>query len=163
MSKTIRSRKSARSTSKAHGRGAGLSATRRALSKSGAVTVGVKVTTLRLAPEFEAGLCLLKRFLHMPVNKMVNEAVGEYIQKRAADVETDLTGVLEQVKAYRRADPQFKQALAQFVTAEARYGGDDPVEGVVVDVEPPTRVQKSKAQKSKAGPAQTMVRELLKR
>jgi hypothetical protein len=132
---------------------------------SGAVTIGVKAKTLpktlRLAPEFEVGLVLLKSVLGKAVNKMVNEAVGEYIQKRAAEVEADLTGVLEQVKAYRRADPQFKQALAQFVRAEARHGGDDPVEGVVVDVEPPARVRRSKA-KSKAGPAQTMVRELLK-
>jgi len=117
----------------------------------------VKAKTLRLAPEFEAGLGLLKSIVGMSVNKMVNEAVGEYIQKRAAEVEADLTGVLDQVKAYRRADPQFKHALGRFVKAEARHGGDDPIEGVVVDAEPPTRVRKSKA-----GPAQTMVRKLLK-
>ena len=134
-------------------------------SGGGLVTTGVKAKTLpktlRLAPEFEVGLVLLKSVLGKAVNKMVNEAVSEYIQKRTAEVETDLSGVLEQVKAYRRADPQLKQALAQFVRAEARHGGDDSVEGVVVDVEPPTRVRKSKA-KSKAGPTQTMVRELLK-
>lgn len=131
--------------------------TLRPSSGRGAVTAGVKTKTLRLAREFEAGLALLKCVLGIPVNKMVNEAVDEYIQKRAAEVETDLTGVLEQVKAYRRTDPKFKQALAQFVKAEGRHGGDDPVEGVVVDVEPPTRVRKLKA-----GPAQPMVREHLK-
>lgn len=156
MSKAIAPKK-ARLISKARRRGMGLPLTLHPSSGSGAVTVGVKAKTLRLAPEFEAALGLLKRVLGMPVNKMVNEAVGEYIQKRAAEVETDLTGVLEQVKAYRRADPQFKQALAQFVKAEARHGGDDPVEGVVVEVEPPTGLGKSKA-----GPAQTMVRDLLK-
>ena len=130
---------------------------RRLSGKVTAVTPGVKAKTLRLASEFEAGLGLLKSVLGKPINKMVNEAVGEYIQKRAAEVETDLTSVLERVKAYRRADPQFKQALARFVKAEARHGGNDPVEGVVVDVDPPTRVRKSKA-----GPAQRMVRGLLK-
>jgi hypothetical protein len=130
-----------------------------ATEKSAAAATAVKTKTLRLAPEYEAGLALLKGVLGTPVNKMVNEAVGEYIRRRSAEMEADLTGVLEQVKAYRRADPQFKQARARWVDAEARLGGDDPVEGVVVDVEPPAVARHRKA---KAGPAQTMVRELLK-
>jgi predicted DNA-binding protein len=121
-------------------------------------TAVVKTKTLRLAPEFEAGLALLKSVLGMPVNKMVNEAVGEYIRKRSAEVEADLTGVLEQVKAYRRADPHFKQARARFVDAEARLAGNDPVEGVVVELESPA----GNRRKPKAGPAQTMIRGLLK-
>ena len=124
----------------------------------GQLAAKVKAKTLRLEPAFEVGLGILKGVLRKPFNKMVNEAVGEYIEKRTAEVETDLTGVLEQLKAYRRADPGFKQALAEFVEAEARYGVEDPVEGVIVDVEPP----RTKARKSKAGPAETMVRELLR-
>jgi len=112
----------------------------------------VKAKTLRLTPEYEAGLALLKTALGKPINKLVNEAVGEYIQNRTAELEANLTGLLDQVKAYRRADPAFKQALAKFADAEARHGADDPVEGVVVDVEPPT-----------VGPAQARVRELLGR
>ncbi len=118
----------------------------------------VRAKTLRLIPEFEAGLGLLKNILHKPVNKMVNEAVGEYIEKRTAEVETDLQGVLEKLKAYKRADPKFASARARFVDAEGRYGADDPVEGVVFDVEPPQR----KGGKSRMGPSQAMVRELLK-
>lgn len=118
----------------------------------------VRAKTLRLRPEFEVGLGILKRVLRKPINKMVNEAVGEYIEKRAAEVETDLYGVLETLKAYKRADRKFAAARAQFVEAEARYGADDLVEGVVFDVEPPQR----SAGKSKTGPSQTMVRELLR-
>lgn len=121
-------------------------------------STAVRAKTLRLIPEFEVGLGILKNILRKPVNKMVNEAVGEYIEKRTAEVETDLRGVLEKLKAYKRADPKFASARAQFVEAEARYGADDPVEGVVFDVEPPQR----SAGKSKMGPSQTMVRELLK-
>jgi hypothetical protein len=136
-----------------------LSASKRHPSpKARAAAPAVKTKTLRLAPEYEAGLALLKGVLGTPVNKMVNEAVGEYIRKRSAQVEADLTGVLAQVKAYRRADPRFKQARARFVDAEARLGGDDPVEGVVIDMAPPA----SKRRAAKAGPAQTMIRELLK-
>ena len=118
----------------------------------------VRAKTLRLTPEFEVGLVLLKRVLGMPINKMVNEAVGEYIQKRSAEVESNLTGVLEQLKAYRRADPNFQYDLDQFVAAEARFGAQDPVEGVVYQVTPPVAA----AKKPKAGPALTMVREILR-
>jgi hypothetical protein len=121
-------------------------------------SAAVRAKTLRLIPEFEAGLGILKNILRKPVNKMVNEAVGEYIEKRAAEVETDLRGVLEKLKAYKRADPRFASARAQFVEAEARYGADDPAEGVVFDIEPPQR----KAGKSKMGPSQAMVRKLLR-
>ena len=117
----------------------------------------VRAKTLRLRPEFEVGLGILKNVLRKPINKMVNEAVGEYIEKRAAEVEADLYGVLEKLKAYKRADRKFASARAQFVEAEARYGADDLVEGVVFDVEPPRR----SAEKPKKGPSQTMVRELL--
>jgi len=130
-----------------------------AASTKGAQAVAVKAKTLRLSPEFEAGLALLKGVLGMPVNKMVNEAVGEYIRKRSAELEADLAGVLDQVKAYRRADPHFKQARARLVEAEALGTRQDPVEGVVVDVEPPAAKRRtSKA----AGPSQTMIRGLLK-
>jgi hypothetical protein len=154
MSKTISASKR-RQTPNARGRRPGV---REASSVAGGAAAVVKTKTLRLAPEFEAGLALLKGVLGVPVNKMVNEAVGEYIRKRSAEVEADLAGVLEQVKAYRRADPHFKQARAQFVDAEARLAGEDPVEGVVVDLEPPA----AKRRKAKVGPAQTMIRELLK-
>ena len=126
---------------------------------SAAEVPAVKAKTLRLAPEFEAGLALLKGVLGVPVNKMVNEAVGEYIRKRSAEVEADLTGVLEQVKAYRRADPHFKQARSRLVEAEALGSRHDPVEGVVVDVEPPA----AKRRASKAvGSSQAMIRDVLK-
>jgi hypothetical protein len=154
MSKTIPASKR-RQTPKARSHRPGV---REASRVTGGATAIVKTKTLRLAPEFEAGLALLKGVLGVPVNKMVNEAVGEYIRKRSAEVEADLTGVLEQVKAYRRADPHFKQALARFIDAEAHLAGDDPVEGVVVELEPLA----AKRRKAKAGPAQTMIRGLLK-
>jgi len=128
------------------------------LAAGGTASAVVRAKTLRLIPEFEVGLGLLKNILHKPVNKMVNEAVGEYIERRTAEVETDLRGVLEKLKAYKRADPKFAAARAQFVEAEGRHGAVDPVEGVVFDVEPPQR----KAGKSRMGPSQAMVREVLK-
>ncbi len=106
-----------------------------------------KATTVRLAAELIAGLALLQRILKKPMNRMINEAVRNYVERQSAQVETDLKNVLESVKAYRRSDPTYKKLWAEFVDAEARYGKDDPVEGRV----------------KSAGPVQTRVREILSR
>ncbi len=127
-----------------------------ATATTSAAVAEVKAKTLRLAPEYEAGLALLKGVLGVPVNKMVNEAVAEYIRKRTAEVEADLTGVLDRVKAYRCADPHFKQALAKFVDAEARQGQRDPVEGVVAERAPPAALRR----KAKQRTAQSMIRDI---
>lgn len=132
--------------------------------KRGAALAGaVKPRTLRLEPIYETGLGTLKRVLHKPVNKMVNEAVAEYIQRRNAQVEAEMHGVLTQLKAYRRADPTFQQDKA-FISAEAEFGAADPMEGVAYEV---TRHRdpvstKASAAKEKAGAALTMVREMLR-
>ncbi len=55
--------------------------------------------------------------------------------------------ILDRVRAYRRTDPDFDKMWDEFVDAEARFGAEDPVEG---------STQKS------AGPAQTLVRDLLR-
>lgn len=124
----------------------------------------VKPKTLRLEPTFEVGLGLLKQALHKPVNKMVNEAVGEYIARRTAEVEADLGGVLARLKAYRRSDPDFKRDRNAFIAAEAEFGASDPMEGVVYKVESPREAgaAKTAVRKSKPGPALSRVRELLR-
>ncbi len=110
--------------------------------------------TVRLAPELKQGLEMLHDLLKRPVNKMVNEAVDGFIRKRAAEVETDLEGMLSRIKAYKRRDPKFDAAFDRWADAEARFGGEDPIEGVVV---------KTDTVEAKAGSTQTMVRELLSR
>ncbi len=128
-------------------------------SSKSAGAAAVKPKTLRLAPEFEDGLAMLKSVLGVSVNSMINEAVSDYIRRRSAEVEVELTGVLDKVKAHRRSDPHFALARSRLVDAEARAGRQDPVEGVVIDVEPPAaRVQRKPA----AGPSQTMIRNVLK-
>ena len=106
-----------------------------------------KATTFRLDPAVQEGLVLLGQVLKMPLNRLVNEAVQGFIEKRSADVESDLKQILERVRTYRRADRNFEGAIAAFVNAEASLGSEDPVEG---DTRPT------------AGPAQTMVHELLR-
>ena len=94
----------------------------------------VKPRTLRLEPIYEVGLGILKGVLHKPVNKMVNEAVAEYIKKSTAQVEAEMGSVLTQLKAYRRADPTFQQDKDAFISAEAEFGAADPMGGVTYKV-----------------------------
>ena len=110
----------------------------------------VKVTTLRLPQPLHQKLELLQVVLRKPMNKLVNEAVNDYVERRTAEVELDLEQTLRHIKAARREDPHFKRAIAEFVAAEARHAKNDPVEGSVV-------------RPAKAGPTQTLVRSMLTR
>lgn len=128
----------------------------------------VRTKTLRLQPSYEKGLVILKRVLKMPINKMVNEAVGEYIQRRTAEVESEFTTTLEQLHAYRLADPDFVAARQAFIEGEALHGKDDPMEGRIVRVKKPARNAAKSAASAPAteavaaGPALSKVRELLR-
>ena len=106
-----------------------------------------KATTFRLDPALQAGLAVLGQVLKTPLNRLVNEAVRGFIEKRSAEVEADLERTLERLKACREKDPRFESAIAKFVEAEASLGRDDPMEG---------------RPRPAAGPAQTMVHELLR-
>lgn len=114
------------------------------------VPAPVKVTTLRLAQPLHHKLELLQQVLGKPLNKLVNEAVDDYVERRTAEVELDLVQTLERIQAARRQDPGFKRAIAEFAAAEARHAKSDPVEGTVL-------------QSAEPGPAQSLVRSMLTR
>ena len=61
-------------------------------------------TTYRLDPHFQKGLALLGKVRKLPLNRMVNEAVGEYLESRAAALEADLEETLRRVRTYRAAE-----------------------------------------------------------
>jgi predicted transcriptional regulator len=105
-----------------------------------------KATTVRLEPRLLRGLELLRGFTKKPLNRLVNEAVLGFIERRSAQVESDLQDQLARVRAYRRSDPGFERAIGELVDAETRHGARDPIEG---------RSRKA------TGPAQAKVRELL--
>ena len=104
-------------------------------------------TTLRLDPALLSGLKLLQQLERQPLNRMINEALRSYVARRSAEVEGGLQDILDRVRAYRRTDPDFDKMWGEFVDAEARYGAEDPVEG---------------SARKNAGPAQTLVRNLLR-
>ena len=106
-----------------------------------------KATTLRLDPALLSGLELLRQLQRKPLNRLINEAVRGYVARRAAEVEGGLRDILNRVRAYRRSDPDFDKMWGEFVDAEARYVHEDPAQG---------------STRKSAGPAQTLVRDLLR-
>jgi len=89
---------------------------------------------------------MLSDILKTPLNRLVNEAVAGYLEKRTMQVESDLQAILDRVKAAREADPHFESAIRAFADAEASLGSEDPAEG---------RTQPSR------GPAQALIHQML--
>ncbi|GAB5559986.1 MAG: hypothetical protein SynsKO_16330 [Synoicihabitans sp.] len=89
-----------------------------------------KASTFRLHEDLQAGLDLISQLQHRPKNKLVNEAVAEYVTRHALQTEDELQTILKRVQAYQKTDPDYTQAIAAFADAEASHGqGDDPMEG----------------------------------
>jgi len=104
-----------------------------------------KATTFRIDPAVQAGLSTLSKVLGRPLNQLVNEAVRDFVARRTKEVEMDLEATLEALRAYRKSDPNYERALADYVDAEASLK-EDPAEGhIVVNV----------------GPAESRIRDLL--
>lgn len=102
-------------------------------------------TTFRIDPVVKAGLSRLSKLRRKSLNHLANEAIKEYVARRTVEIEHELEATLEDLRAYRRSDPDFARAIAAAVDAEvaARH---DPAEGRVVE---------------DAGRAESVVRDLL--
>lgn len=91
-----------------------------------------KATTFRIEPVTMSGLEKLSAILNKPLNKMANEAIREYVARQIAAVETDLVSTLDDLRAYRKQDPNFERSFAKFIEAEVAVAAkDDPAEGRV--------------------------------
>jgi hypothetical protein len=112
----------------------------------------VKPTTVRLDPAVHAGLVVLSELLEKPLNKLVNEAVQSFVEKRSREVEVELQHAIERLRALREQDPDFESEIARFADAESSSSGDDPVEGTLIDDE----------SESAPVPAQTLVHDILR-
>lgn len=96
-----------------------------------------KAFTLRIDEETHGALANLSRILRRPMNQLVHEALVGYLERRSREAERDLLDQIGALRAYRRLDPDFEEAIAAFADAEARF--DDPVEGELVDGRGPIR------------------------
>jgi len=102
--------------------------------------------TLRIDAEERNALKNLSKIEGRPVNQLLIEAIKAYLIQKGRQ-ERSLEASLKSLKAYRRKDPGFRRAIADFVEAEA--SASDPLEGEPVEgaVEEPA-----------AGPVQDKVR-----
>lgn len=88
-------------------------------------------TTFRIDPVVKAGLSKLSKLKHTSLNQLANEALKDFVARRMLDVEGELDSTLEDLRAYRKSDPDFEHAIAEFVEAEVTVK-HDPAEGHVV-------------------------------
>lgn len=106
--------------------------------------------TLRIDAEERVALENLSRIEGRPMNQLLNEAIKGYLRQRGSKERT-LEANLASLRAYRKKDPGFRKAIAEFVEAEATL--EDPLEGEIVGSKP----KETKA----AGPVQSKIRDIL--
>lgn len=90
-----------------------------------------QATTFRLDPRIKAGLQKISDSANVTMNKLVNEALGAYVERRLADEQADLEALLQNLRRYSSQDDQHARAIAAIAGAEAS-GSPDPAEGVPV-------------------------------
>ena len=109
--------------------------------------------TLRLAPDERAALENLSKIEKRPMNQLVNDAIKLYLSQPRRK-EKGLQKTLEKLQQYRKRDPGFKRAKAEYIDAEASLGRD-PLDGEIVEGEIVNGEIRA------IGPAQGKIRELL--
>ena len=77
-----------------------------------------KASIFRLDPDTQAALVNLGRLLGRPMNKLVNEAVRDYLLKTSSK-ERELEGTLANLRAYRERDLQVREASTPYVNSRA--------------------------------------------
>lgn len=109
-----------------------------------------QVTTIRIREDVQEGLRLLEAHsgVRRPLNKWVNLALADFIDRQIAPIEEKLDQALKNIKAYRKTDPGYKKAIKAFIEAEVAHATEDPMEG--------TR------ERPAVGPGVSMVREMLR-
>jgi hypothetical protein len=88
-----------------------------------------KATTVRIDPAIQGGLKTLSRLLGKPVNKLVNDALAQYVKTQAGKMEVDLQQDIGLLRQYRELDPDLTRSVDQAVQRERGYVGRDPLEG----------------------------------
>jgi len=89
----------------------------------------VKATTFRIDPAIQGGLKTLSRLLGQPVNKLVNEALLQYVKAQAGKMELELQQDVDLLRRYCEWDPDLSRSVSRAAEREMAYAGRDPVEG----------------------------------
>lgn len=87
-----------------------------------------KASIFRLDSDSQSALAHLSKLLGRPMNKLVNEAVRDYLLKTSQaerEVEQNLAGL----RAYRERDLQVAEPPAAYANARAEVDDDEPIQG----------------------------------
>lgn len=108
---------------------------------------------MRIDPKERAALRNLSKVERRPINQLLNEAIKLYLSQ-PRQKEKGLQATLEKLREYRKRDPGFKRAKAEYIDAEASLGRD-PLDGEIIEGE----IVNGEVQA--IGPVQSKIRELL--
>jgi len=100
-----------------------------------------KASTIRLKPELQTALDSVSNHLNRPKNKIVNQAVAEFLEKTTLKLRDDLEGTLRKLRDYRREDPAFEAEIERFVEAESSSARQDFHEGKITSGSAPSLTQ----------------------
>jgi len=103
-----------------------------ALKKASARPKATKASTVRLNPNLQSALDKISGHLGKTKNKIVNEALADYLEKSGYQLRNDIDGTLQELRAYRSKDPSFESDIERFAAAESAHAKDDAHEGSIV-------------------------------
>jgi hypothetical protein len=86
--------------------------------------------TLRIDAKERAALRTLSKVEGRTINQLLNEAINNFLRRRGRK-ECSLEAQLAALRAYRKQNPDFQQAMEKFEEAEATI--KDPLEGGPVE------------------------------
>ena len=90
-----------------------------------------KASTVRLNPNLQSALDKISGHLGKTKNKIVNEALADYLEKSGLQLRNDIDGALQKLRAYRSKDPSYKADIERFAKDESVHAAKDAHEGSV--------------------------------
>ena len=102
---------------------------KKAVRKASTRTRAPKASTIRLKPELQTALDRISKHLDRPKNKIVNQAVAEFLEKTSYQLRDDIEGTLQNLRTYRQNDPNFEADIKRFADSEAMHAAEDAYEG----------------------------------
>ncbi|MGB0289981.1 MAG: hypothetical protein ACPGH0_01480 [Opitutales bacterium] len=102
---------------------------KKAVRKASTRTRAPKASTIRLKPELQTALDRISNHLDRPKNKIVNQAVAEFLEKTSYQLRDDIESTLENLRTYRQNDPNFEADIERFADSEAMHAAEDAHEG----------------------------------
>lgn len=86
--------------------------------------------TLRVDQRLKERLAKLSDLRQMPVNKLVNQALQQFVAREVLLIQEDLETSLEALRRLRDSDPDFERAIETAARAELSTA-DDPAQGEI--------------------------------